>query len=176
MRWSILLVLAGLGCGGGSGAGAKAPVLAADAPTFETAPDSGKVDRVGSQDGEFTPDGTNDLAFVSKATGPIAAIFIATVDASGTPTGEYQADTLVGNTESPKELGAKPGMVTRGLAVFEGDKLQNATDGSLSAIGAGPHTLTLYCAPSEALKPGTKLRVYIRRPDDTLVGGAMVSN
>jgi len=176
MRCSILLVLVGLGCGGGSGGGAKAPVLAADAPTFDKSPDSGKVDRIGSQDGELAPDGTNDLAFVTKATGPIAAIFVATVDASGTPTGEYQADTLVGNVESPKELGAKPGMVTRGLAVFEGDKLLNAPDGSLNAIAAGPHTFTLYSAPSDKLAAGTKLRVYIQRPDKSLVGGAMVAN
>jgi hypothetical protein len=174
MRSSILFFALAIGCGGG--AGPKAPVLAADAPTFDKAPDSGKVDRVGSQDGELAPDGSNDLSFVSKATGPISAIFVAAVDASGTPTGEYQADTLVGNTESPKELGGKPGMVTRGLAVFEGDKVLNGTDGSLTAIGAGSHTLTLYSAPSDALKPGSKLRVYVMRADGTLVGGAMVAH
>ena len=168
---SILLAAMTLGC-----MGAKAPVLAADAPSLEKAADSGKVDKIGSQDGELAPDGTNDLSFSVKAIGPIAAIFLVTVDASGTPTGEYQADTLIGNAEGPKELGAKPGMVTRGLAVFEADKLLNAPDGSLAAIGAGAHTLTLYCAPADVLKAGTRLRIYVQRPDQSLVAGALVTN
>jgi hypothetical protein len=108
--------------------------------------------------------------------GPIATLFLVGVDESGKPTGAFQADTLVGESESPTELGAKPGSGTSGLGVFEGDKALNAKDGSLDAVGAGPHRLTLYVAPSAAVAPGAQLRVYAQRPDKSLIAGATVSN
>ncbi len=98
------------------------------------------------------------------------------VDDGGTPTGAFQADTLVGSAESPPELGVKPGSGTSGIGVLEGDKLLNAKDGSLPELGPGPHRLTLYVAPSPAIAAGTKLRLYLQRPDKSLVAGATVTN
>ena len=131
---------------------------------------------MGAADGSLVPDGTNDVSFVSEVEGPIGAVFLVSVDANGAPTGQYQADTLVGATESPKELGAKPGSGTSGLGVVEGDKLLNAADGSLGVIGPGKHHFVLYVAPSDGLKPGTLVRVYVQRPDNALLAGGTITN
>jgi len=152
------------------------PTTASESLTLEKAPESGTVDRVGASDGALAPDGTNDLAFVARGEGPVSAVFLVAVDAGGKPAGTFQADTLVGADESPSELGAKPGSGTLGLGVFEGAKMLNGTDGSLQAVGAGAHDFVLYVAPSPALTPGMRLRVYLQRPDKTLIAGAIVTN
>jgi len=164
-----------IGCASGRPAN-PSPAAQGGTTTLEKAPESGQVDRVGPQDGALKPDGTNDLAFVSQLDGPISALFLVGVDDSGKPTGAFQADTLVGATESPAELGAKPGSGTSGLGVFENEKPLNNQDGDLDPIGAGPHRLTLYVAPSTAIAPGTKLRLYFQRPDKSFVAGATVTN
>lgn len=156
----------------------SAPVAAAAptaVPTLAKSADSGQVDHVGPSDGAG-PDGTNDVGFVATVDGPISAVFIVGVDAEGKPTGTFQADTLVGSAESPPELGAKPGSGTSGLGVLEEGKVMNAKDGSLQALGPGPHQLQLYLAPSPAIATGTMLRVYVQRPDKSLVAGATVTN
>src|SRR4051812_22004865 len=90
---------------------------------------------------------------------------------------QYQPDTLVGQTESPEELGAKPGRGTSGLGVVEGDKMLNAADGSLSELGPGMHRLLLYVAPSPGtsarspparLRPATGQNAHRGRNDDEL--------
>lgn len=172
-----------ISCGGNQAAspraadGLETPPSAAPAPiTLEKSPDSGTVDRVGTSDGALAPDGTNDLAFVTRTDGPVSALFLVAVDADGKPAGTFQADTLVGAAESPAELGARPGNGTAGLGVFEDAKLLNGSDGNLQPVGAGAHSFTLYLAPSSALSAGTRLRVYVQRPDKTLVAGAIVAN
>lgn len=179
MRTACALVVLGmLGC-----AGSPTPPVEAGFPapqgggvTLEKSTDSGQVDRVGPSDGALSPDGKNDLGFVAHADGPIAALFLVAVDDSGKPTGAFQADTLVGATESPAELGTKPGSGTAGLGVFEGAKPLNDEDGALGAIGDGPHQLTLYVAPSDAIPTGSKLRIYLQRPDKSLIAGGTVAN
>jgi hypothetical protein len=172
----VLVAFGMVGCAGGTSANVAEPTGSAGTITLEKSPDSGQVDRVGPSDGALSPDGTNDLAFVAQADGPIAALYLIAVDDSGKPTGTFQADTLVGESESPAELGAKPGSGTSGLGVFEGDKPLNTKDGALDGVGAGPHRLTLFVAPSAAVTAGTKLRLYAQRPDKSLVAGATVTN
>jgi hypothetical protein len=121
----VLVVLGAIGCASSPPANVSPAAGSTDAITLEKSSDSGKVDRVGPSDGALTPDGTNDLAFVSQVDGPIAALFLVGVDEAGKPTGAFQADTLVGESESPAELGAKPGSGTSGLGVFEGEKQLN---------------------------------------------------
>lgn len=181
MKLGHLVVLSA--CGGHTPPAAPPPspvhgeaVATTDAATLEKSPDSGQVDRVGAADGSLGPDGTNDLSFVSETEGPVAAMFLVSVDRGGAPTGQYQADTLVGQVESPRELGAKPGSGTAGLGVVEGDKVLNASDGSLPEVGPGKHRFLLYIAPSPSLQPGTRLRVYVQRPDKSLFAGASVMN
>jgi hypothetical protein len=176
LGWLVILLS---GCASGSTPPAAAPTPPAGdaAPvTLDKSPDSGNVDRVGAADGSLAPDGTNDLSFVAEVDGPLTAIFLVTVDETGAPTSQYQADTLVGQSESPKELGAKPGSGTSGLGVVEGDKVLNAAGGSLGELGAGKHRLTLYVAPSPRLQPGARLRVYVQRPDRSLIASATITN
>jgi hypothetical protein len=170
-------------CGGNQAAvpraadGLESPATAAPASiTLEKSPESGAVDRVGTNDGALAPDGTNDLVFVARADGPVSALFLVAVDADGKPAGTFQADTLIGTAESPAELGARPGNGTAGLGVFENAQVLNGTDGNLQPVGAGAHHFTLYLAPSPALAAGTRLRVYLQRPDKTLLAGAIVTN
>jgi len=179
MRTACLLVVIGmLGCAANPSAPVESgtPAASGASVTLEKSADSGQVDRVGPTDGALAPDGTNDLGFVAQVDGPVAALFLVAVDETGKPTGTFQADTLVGQSESPAELGAKPGSGTSGLGVFEADKALNSKDGALEAIGDGPHHLTLYVAPSGAVSAGTKLRVYAQRPDKSLVAGSTVTN
>lgn len=176
----LLALVALAGACGGETPPAASPaspgVAATSGATLERSPDSGQVDRVGADDGALRPDGVKDLSFVTQVEGPIAAFFLASVDDQGAPTGQYLADTLVGDQPGPRELAGRPGGTTSGIAVFEGDKMVNAKDGSLPVLGAGPHRLTLYVAESATLKPGTKLRVYLQRPDKTLISGSMLTH
>ena len=144
--------------------------------TIERSPDSGQVDRVGAADGALAPDGNKDLAFRCQVAGPITALFLVTVDESGNPTGAFQADTLVGAAESPRELGAKPGAGTIGLGVSEGNRLLNVPDGSLPLLGAGIHDLVLYVAAPDTVQVGTRLRLFVMRPDTSVLAGGMVTN
>ncbi len=170
---AAVLVLAA--CGGeavpASPASPGAAPRLTSAMTLERSPDSGQVDRVGADDGALHADGVKDLSFVTQVDGPIAAVFLVSVDEQGKPTGQYQADTLVGDQPGPPDLGGRTGGTTSGIGVVEGGKLLNAKDGSLPPLGAGPHHLTLYVAESATLKSGTKLRVYFQRPDRSLVAG-----
>ncbi len=170
-----LFLLAACGGAPSAGEGPKPPQRAADGPSFSMAPDSGKADRIGPSDGALTGDGAPDLGFVTRIDGPVSAIFIVSVDKDDIPSGEFQADTVIGESETPKELGTTTGRATSGLGVFEGDKLKNEKDGSLPPLGAGPHTLSLYVSASPAIKTGTRLRIFVQRPDKSIVGGATVS-
>ncbi|HSO32212.1 MAG TPA: hypothetical protein VLT33_06850 [Labilithrix sp.] len=169
-------------CGGEAATGTPAvsptpsPSPTMTAVTLERSPDSGQVDRVGADDGALYPDGVKDLSFVAQIDGPIAAVFLVSVDDQGKPTGQYQADTLVGDAIGPAELGAKPGSGTSGLGVAEGERMLNAKDGSLPPLGAGPHRLTLYVAESATLKSAKKLRVYVQRPDKSLAAAGTLAN
>jgi hypothetical protein len=98
------------------------------------------------------------------------------VDDQGKPTGQYQADTLVGDTVGPPELGAKPGRGTSGIGVAENDRVLNQPDGSLPLLPAGPHRLTLFVAESATLTSAQRLRVYVLRPDRGLVGGGVLAS
>jgi hypothetical protein len=152
---------------------AVAPAAEAKILSFERSKESGKIDKVGKADGALKPDGEKDAVFTLKVSGPIDAIFVASVDKKGDSLGEFQADSLVGSQVQPNELAvAKAGKLTLGVAAFEGDKLLNAADGSLTgAIGAGEHTLTIYLANVPNVKPGKPLRVWVQMPDHTVVAG-----
>jgi hypothetical protein len=156
---------------------ATPPPAEAKILSFERSKETGKVDQVGKADGALKPDGEKDAVFTLKLTGPVDAIFIASVDKKGDSLGEFQADSLVGSQIQPNELAvAKAGKLTLGIAAFEGEKLLNAADGSLTgAVGAGEHTLTLYVANVANVKPGKAIRVWVQMPDHTVVAGPTVT-
>lgn len=180
MRPLAILTLALVGCGGGGGGTPpsvatndtnKPLVPAPDAsPGFSLAwhPDSRKVDRFGSADGATKPDGAKDVVVVAEMDGPATALFVTTVTDKGEPTGDFQADTLVGDETQPIELSlvGPQGKTSAGLFVFEGDQSLNATDGSLKPIPSGHHKLTLYFADHPSVKDG--IRLYALSPDGSL--------
>lgn len=175
-RIAIALLIAGTGitaCGKGPSAPAQSPVFA----KLDLAPDFMKVDKVGFNDGDLKSDGANDAAFVVNLEAPVSALFVVVTNAEGEPTGEYQADTLVGQEPEPKELagkGATQGKATVGIGVYEGDKLLSKKDGGLPTLSAGPHSLVLYASAPAGLKFGTYFRVYAQMPDKSFAVGPIV--
>ena len=75
-------------------------------------------------------------------------------DAAGQANGVFTADTFVGTQLPPSEAGAeiKPGMSTAGIGIYEGDKLANAKDGSLTPLAEGKHKLALHISSRAAPK------------------------
>ncbi len=138
---------------------------------FVKTADSMKVDKVGGSDGALKPDGNMDAAYSVEIDGPVTALFVLSSDASGAPNGEYDADTLVGGQDIPKEIGVTlKGHNTAGLGVFEGDKLVSAADGSLN-LPAGKHKLTVYFANTGVLAPGASVVIFAQGGDKTVTKG-----
>lgn len=145
--------------------------------TFTVSPESGKADKVGGSDGALKPDSAPDLVFNADVEGPIAAVFLISTNANGDPNGEYQADSIIGLGEFPKDfpLAVRAGMLTAGIGVWEGERMVNKADGSLEPIGPGPHRLTIYVASTGVLQPGSSsVRLYVMRPDKTVNRGPVV--
>jgi hypothetical protein len=138
------------------------------------APTSGKVDKVGERDGDFKPDKVKDLVIDVEYDGPAVAFYLASTDKEGTPTGDFEADTLVGNQEFPPEIAPtlNGGKYTAGIAVFEGEKLLNAKDGSLPALPEGKHKLALHVSSKNA--PTGALRIFASLADKSVVKSAIV--
>ena len=179
MRILAGLVVASLAFACGGQPEPVTPAASAPAPfkaiTLEKAPDSGQVDKVGEKDGALKPDGVNDLAFALSTDGPIKAILLVAVDGTGRSSGRYQADTLIGDQEVPKEVAIRWGANTAGLGVAERGALVNTPDGAIPALPDGPHSLVLYIAQAKVLTPGTRLRAFVLRPDGTVDAGATVT-
>jgi hypothetical protein len=155
----------------GTGPAEEAKVL-----SFERSKEFGKLDKVGKEDGKLSPDGSKDAVFTLKVSGGVDALFVATVDKKGDSLGEFQADTLVGSQTQPNELAvAKAGKLTQGIAVYDGEKMVNRPDGSISgAVTSGERTLTLYIDAATLLKAGKSVRVWIQMTDHTVVAGPIL--
>ena len=144
--------------------------------TFARAAASGKVDKVGEKDGIYKADGVKDLVFDVEFEGAAAAFFIATVNDSGEPTGDFDADTLTGTQAFPAELSRalNAGRFSAGIVVFEGDKVLNDKDGGLvPALAEGKHKLTLHVSAKTA--PEGPVKIYAMLTDKTVVAGPVVS-
>lgn len=149
------------------------PSGAAKVKSFKQSAESLKVDKVGGSDGALKPDSSPDLAFEAEVEGPITAVFIISTDAKGAPNGEYQADSIVGLDELPKDfpLAVRAGMLTAGVGVWEGGKMLSRPDGSIEPIGPGPHKLSIYVASTGVLAPGGHVRLMVLRSDKTVAEG-----
>jgi hypothetical protein len=103
--------------------------------------------------------------------GPVTALAVISVNAQGEPEGGQQWDTVVEDQPIPTGWRSNfgHGSETWQLGVEENGKLVNATSGSLSALGPGPHNLTLYVTDSGYFKTGHHLMVLAERPDHTVV-------
>ena len=179
---TCLMTAVALACGGGGtleGKPADVPTTSGSAPTtaggakltaFAKSPDSLKVDKIGGSDGSLKADGTMDAAFTLELEGPVLALFIVTTDATGTPDGNYQWDTVVATQEMPPEMKGlvKTGGMTGGLGVFENGQPINKPDGSLPVI-TGAHKLDVYVSNTGAFQPGAHFRIMAEQPDHTIV-------
>lgn len=177
-RFWLLLVVAGC-AGGGAGDGAGPAVPTGPANTaggiaFSFSPDSRQVDKVGIHDGALAPDGTKDVVCWAEVEGPATALFVAAVTNKGEPTGDFQADTLVGSEPLPIDLSlaGATGTESAGLFVFEGDKLLNTPDGALRPLGAGRHRLTLYMNDHPAIQGG--IRLFVLHADGSVAKSAIL--
>ncbi len=179
----VALALAGCGGGGATTAPATASTQATSAATgplailsFAKAPESGTVDKVGTVDGNFTPDQTPDLVFDITVQGPVKALFVVTVDKQGAPNKKYRADTLVKDQEAPEELGGmlEQGSFSGGIGVYENGKIVNDGDGSLDAVRPGTHTFKIFVNRVESLGTGGHVRAYVTGPDGKPVASPVV--
>jgi len=113
--------------------------------SFAKSANFGKVDKVGAADGSVKADGVKDLVFDAEIDGAANALLVMSTDNDGIPTGDLGADTFVGTQTLPADIAANlnMGKNTAGLVAYEGDKLVNGKDGSLT-LSEGKHKLTLY--------------------------------
>lgn len=167
----FVVACGGSGAATGPAAGPPSPSAggAADAGVnLRWHPDSRKVDRIGKGDGDFSPDGEPDAVCAAHVEGPAKALFVVSTTEKGEPDGDYQADTLVAGQEEPMvlSLAGPNGEETSGLAVEERGALLNARDGSIPALGPGPHDLVLTFRDRPAVHDG--IRLYVLRPDGSL--------
>jgi hypothetical protein len=138
--------------------------------SFGLAATSGKVDKIGSKDGAFTPDGVRDLVFDAELEGGAVIAFIIVANDA------FTADTFVGTQlpPSPADAEIKPGLGTAGIGVYENDKLANAPDGSLTPLPEGKHKLTLYVSSREAPRKAT-FKAYAVLDDRSMVASPNAS-
>ena len=167
LRAVVVSSLVVVGCGESAAPKSPSePKAPKSAPlTLEPGADSGQVDRVGVADGSLKPDGVVDLSFRLTVDGAIKAVFLVAVDKGGAASGQFQADTLVGDEEVPKVISTKWGGGTAGVGVVDQGALVNAPNGSLSLPASGRRELALYISRPPALAKGAWLRAYVQRPD-----------
>ncbi|MFO0740467.1 MAG: hypothetical protein U0270_31510 [Labilithrix sp.] len=120
---------------------------------------SGQVDKVGTKDGAYAPDGVKDIVFEAELDGPAMAIAVMSVDDKGEPNGAFSADTYVGTQPIPPEVSSvlKQGKTTAGVAIYENDKVVNKKDGSLAPLAAGKHKLVIHVSLKDAPKGAYKV-------------------
>lgn len=164
---SLLSVLstAAVGCeeppARGPAAVSSLPKAPAQIQAFSLAPESLHVDKIGMRDGSFRPDGSLDIVFTAKISGPARALYISTANEKCEPIGVFRLSTSVGDEPAPPELGGalELGRMSGGIAVEENGKFVNADNGALT-LSPGPHDLKLYVSNLGTLRDGSIVCVY----------------
>lgn len=151
-----------------------APPLQGTFVSATRAATSGKEDKVGEKDGNFKPDGVKDLVFEIEFKGPVAAFIVASVDAEGTPTGEFDADSLAGKEIFPGEIlhtrDARD--VNAGIVIYEDGKILNKPDGGITPFKDEAHKLTFRISSKKANKG--PVRVFAMLADRSIVTGPVI--
>lgn len=137
--------------------------------TAGKAPTSLKIDKTSSTDGPIKTDGNNDGAATLTIDGPVSALALITVDASGAPADGQQWDTVTGKMPAGWKTSFEEGGSTWQLAVEENGKPMNAKDGTLTPLGPGKHVLMLYGSDSGFFTHEYKFMVLAERPDHSVV-------
>ena len=137
---------------------------------FSLAPESLRVDKIGMRDGALKPDGSLDIVFQARISGPARAIFISTATETCDPLGGFRAGTTIGNEPAPPELGGalELGRMSGGVAVEEGGRFLNGENGSI-ALQAGIHDVKLYVSNLGTIRDGSTVCAYAIGGDGALV-------
>lgn len=150
------------------------PPLQGSFVSIVRAASSGKEDKIGEVDGDFKPDGVKDLVFDVEFEGAAAAFIVASVDAEGTPTGIFDADSLAGKEIFPGEIlhSRDPADVNAGIVIYENGKLLNKPNGGIEPFAPGVHKLTLRISSKKAGK--LAVRAFAMLADRSIVTGPIV--
>jgi hypothetical protein len=146
-------------------------------------PDSGSIDLVGIDDGDFAPDGQMDIVIDAVVLGPARGFLVnATTDASGTVSvSNLFNDTLAGPQriyDPANPTSYSLGSDTPGIAVYEDGRLLNNSDGSLPPLTPGSHALTLEFQDLLAglgVAPDHYWRVELLQTDGAIDSGPVVT-
>ncbi len=138
--------------------------------SFGLAPESLHVDKIGMRDGALKPDGSLDIVFTARISGPTKSIFISMATEACDPIGGFRASTATGNEPAPAELGGalELGRMSGGIAVEEGGRFLNGDNGSI-ALTSGPHDVKLYVSNLGTLRDGATVCAYAVGADGSLV-------
>lgn len=138
--------------------------------SFSLAPESLHVDKIGMRDGALKPDGSLDIVFLARISGPAKSIFISMANEACDPVGGFRASTATGNEPAPAELGGalELGRMSGGIAVEEGGRFLNGDNGSI-ALTAGTHDVKLYVSNLGTLRDGVTVCAYAVGGDGSLV-------
>jgi hypothetical protein len=138
--------------------------------SFSLAPESLHVDKIGMRDGALKPDGSLDIVFLARISGPTKSIFISMANEACDPVGGFRASTATGNEPAPAELGGalELGRMSGGIAVEEGGRFLNGDNGSI-ALTAGTHDVKLYVSNLGTLRDGVTVCAYALGADGSLV-------
>jgi hypothetical protein len=144
---------------------------------FAVHPENLRVDRIGMRDGQIMPDGSLDLVFTASVEGAIDALFIVRCTDKGEPLQGFRADTIIGHEELPAELGSvvDVGRLTVWIAAVENNRFLNTDAGTLGTLPTGTHALKLYVPNTGNLQAGSRLRLYARTTEGTLVAGPVIA-
>lgn len=147
-----------------------APTVLARIDAFTLAPESLRVDKIGMRDGALKPDGSLDIVFEAKVTGPAKALFVSTANEKCEPQGGFRASTSTGNEPAPAELGGalELGRMSGGVGVEERGRFLNGENGALD-LSAGPHVLKVYIANLGTIRDGSIICAYVISADGTVV-------
>jgi von Willebrand factor type D domain len=145
--------------------------------------DSGAIDLVGIDDGDFAPDGQMDIVIDAVVLGPARGFLVnATTDATGAVSvSNLFNDTLAGPQriyDPANPTSYSSGSDTPGIAVYEHGRLLNNSDGSLPPLTPGSHALTLEFQDLLAVlsvAPDRYWRVELLQTDGAIDSGPVVT-
>lgn len=167
----LAAVSAWLGGCGPSEPAAGPSTLATSPPaqvlSFGLSPDSLRVDRMGMR--ALKPDGSLDLVFTARISGPARAIYITSASEKCDAGGVFRASTATSDETAPQELGGplELGRMSSAIAVEKNGQLLNAPNGTVS-LPAGVHDLKLFVPNLGVLRDGTTLCAFAVSADGSL--------
>jgi hypothetical protein len=128
-------------------------------------PESLTVDKTGTGDGSFEPNGVPDIVLTVVVDGPAIALAVILRDPAQMHVDQW--DTAIGSEDIPPgvALAAAKGSSTPGLLVFEGEQRISYANGAIAPLGPGRHLLKIYADASYDTKSPHVVQVAAQRAD-----------